>query len=156
VVGGVVGGILVVLALFYSIRRWKHREHPVTPENDIVPFRPSPTFLSEEPSSATTFSSNPKAGLLVPNRAESTSPNLPRTPHDAVSMPSMRARRNPGMTLTDAIEPSSEGLNPIHEMEHRLRSLESMVLLGQAQANANNAVDPSGNREDSANPPPPY
>ncbi|KAF9065928.1 hypothetical protein BDP27DRAFT_1424316 [Rhodocollybia butyracea] len=140
-VGGVVGAVLLALALLWFIRRRKPQARPIKPENDIAPFR-VPTAREMSLPSTTTISSNPKAGL---NRT------LPESGEPDITAPS-RPRTDSGAG-TDAtggprVEPS-----PIHEMEQRLRSLESMVILNQALVSGHRGALEG---EEPTNPPPPY
>ncbi|GAW05623.1 hypothetical protein LENED_007491 [Lentinula edodes] len=180
IVGGVAGVALLSLAIFLLIRRRKLRVRSVKPENNIRPFQTVPSFITGESNSlitTSTLSSHPKArpplpSISTPSPTETFGSSPINVHDDAVSTPSTRFRSNSGAATTTTTESTiPRGRQEIQEMEQRIRSLESMVLLSHAVASptmhhASTIMSPimsplseqtyDASLDDLTNPPPPY
>ncbi|KAF8828496.1 hypothetical protein HHX47_DHR3000036 [Lentinula edodes] len=141
---------------------------------------PYPGFITGESNSlitTSTLSSHPKArpplpSISTPSPTETFGSSPINVHDDAVSTPSTRFRSNSGAATTTTTESTiPRGRQEIQEMEQRIRSLESMVLLSHAVASptmhhASTIVSPimsplseqtyDASLDDLTNPPPPY
>ncbi|KAJ3852873.1 hypothetical protein EV368DRAFT_82105 [Lentinula lateritia] len=187
IVGGVAGVALLSLAILLFIRRRKSRsvfialEVPFSIAKSVLPY---PGFITGESNSlitTSTLSSHPKArpplpSISTPSPTETFGSSPINVHDDAVSTPSTRFRSNSGAatttTTTTTESTTTRGRQEIQEMEQRIRSLESMVLLNRhavaspTMHHASTIMSPimsplseqtyDASLDDLTNPPPPY